>query len=396
MQLPAFIDDHTIEPREYHRRLREWCRMMRASHPVAYDDESKTWLVSRYEDVVRVQSDYTTFSSEHSLNRERRQVVRRDQPSIIELDPPRHRQMRSLITASFSARTIAEMAPQIERIVDELLDKAITEGHVEWMDSFANPLPVMVISDMLGMPRAKWRQFKEWNDALTIDDENGARASEAFTEYFEQSIEERRRQPRNDILSLLINSEVDGERLSHDELMGFCFTLFIAGNITTTSILGNALLCFDANPQTLTQLKERPEIVPSAVEEIIRYMPPFRAGLNDLVLGRVAKRDVEIGGELIQKGAYVQINRLSANFDEQVFPDAERFDIERNPNKHQSFGHGVHFCIGAPLARLETKIALTKLAERVKKTHIVEGEPLEQVRHQLLFGLKRLPIYLEV
>lgn len=394
MRLPAFLNDLTIEPRAYHQRLREWCRMMRESYPIIYDEESTCWLVSRYDDVVRVQSDYATFSSERSLNRERRQGPRRDQPSIVELDPPRHRQMRSLITQSFSARTIAEMAPQIERIVDELLDRAIAKGRVEWMDSFANPLPVMVISDMLGMPRERWRQFKQWNDALTANDEESEWAAEQFTTYFEESIAARRRQPRNDILSLLLNSEVDGERLSHDELIGFCFTLFIAGNITTTNILGNALLCFDAHPDTLDRLRERPEVVPSAVEEILRYMPPFRAGPNDLVLGRVVKHDVELGGERIPRGAYVQINRVAANFDEHIFPDPERFDIERAPNRHQSFGHGIHFCIGAPLARLETKIALSRLAERVKDIHIAEGEPLEQVRNHLLFGLKRLPVVL--
>jgi len=396
MRLPAFIDDLSIEPRVYHERLREWCRSMRVSHPVVFDDESKSWLVFRYEDVVRVQSDYATFSSERSLNRDRRPGPRREQPSIIELDPPRHRQMRSLLTASFSARTIAEMAPQIEHIVDELLDEALAHKRVDWMDSFANPLPVMVISDMLGMPREKWRQFKAWNDALTSDDEEAEQANKLFSEYFERSIEERRREPRQDILSLLINSEVDGERLSHDELIGFCFTLFIAGNITTTNILGNAFLCFDAHPETFQRLRGQPELIPSAVEEILRYMPPFRAGPNDLVLGRVAKRDVEIGGEQIQAGEYVQINRLSANFDEQVFPNPERFDIERNPNRHQSFGHGIHFCIGAPLARLETKIALTKLAQRIKAIHIAEDELPEQVRNSLLFGMKRLPVKFEV
>jgi cytochrome P450 len=390
LKIPAFTNDLSLPPVEYHRRLRQWCQEMRTSSPIAWIEEDSSWLVFRYEDVFRVQSDYATFSSEHTVKGENRDT--KSGSSIVEMDPPRHRQMRSLITLAFSARTIAEMAPQIEEITAELLDQVLASGEMDWMADFANPLPVIVIANMLGLPREQWRQFKAWTDAIINKSPAQAQASRNFSQHFAQAIEERRRHPGSDILSRLIAAEVDGERLSYQDLMSFCFTLFIAGNITTTNVLGNALLCFDEHLEEVERLRQNPELLSTAVEEVIRYMSPFRAGPNDLLEGRVATKDVYICGQLVRQGENVQVNRLSANFDERQFPDPERFDSGRHPNRHQSFGQGIHFCIGAPLARLEIKIALETMLKKFQRWQILQDVPLEQAQSTLIFGVRSLPM----
>ncbi|HLZ59520.1 MAG TPA: cytochrome P450 [Ktedonosporobacter sp.] len=386
MKLPSFVNDLSLPPVEYHRNLRQWSQEMRNSSPIIWDDDSANWIVFRYEDVARVQSDYSVFSSEGT-------VPNGDGNSLIEMDPPRHKQMRSLITLAFSARTILEMTPQIEEIVDSLLERVRQRGEMDWMSEFANPLPVIVIARMLGLPEEEWPQFKKWTDAIINTSPETQDATLGFGQYFAQAIEERHRNPGgNDILSRLIAAEVEGRRLNYEELIGFCFTLFIAGNITTTNVLGNAMLCFNEYPEELERLRQHPELAPTAVEEVIRYMGPFRAGPSGLIEGRIAKTTIQLHDQVIQEGDHVQVNRLSANFDERHFPDPVSFDIGRTPNRHQSFGHGIHFCIGAPLARLESKIALEGLVSKLRNVHLVQDEPLKQAQSLFIFGPQRVPL----
>ena len=392
MKLPSFVSDLSLPPLEYHQRLREWSKEMRTSSPISWDEDNASWLAFRYEDVVRVQNDYATFSSENTVKNEEAVEGRPSSSSIISMDPPEHRQLRSLVTQAFSARTIAGMSPQIESVVNDLLDRALPNGQMDWMAEMANPLPIVVIANMLGLPRDEWPQFKTWTDAIINRSPEREEARQNFAQYFVQAIEERRRHPGQDILSLLIAAEVEGERLDFETLMSFCFTLFIAGNITTTNVLGSAMLCLDANPEEFQRLRQHPEMIASAVEEAIRYMPPFRAGPNDLIEGRVAKTDVHLSQQLIRKGEKVQMNRLSANFDELQFPDPDRFDIARNPNRHQSFGHGIHFCLGAPLARLEIKIALEAMLKKFREVHVVHDQKIEQAQSSLIFGVQQLPL----
>lgn len=392
MKLPAFISDLSVPPKEYHYNLRLWSQEMRDSSPIVWDDKSANWLVFRYAEVSRVQSDYHTFSSEHTVIDARQPNY---SPSIVEMDPPRHQQMRSLITQAFSARTIAGMEPQIQQIADELLDKILAKGSCDWIANLANPLPVIVIANMLGLPAEKWQQFKLWTDAVINKSAEQEQASQNLIEHFEQALDRCRKQPGPDILSLLLASEIDGERLSHDDLIAFCSTLFIAGNITTTNMLGNMILCFDEYPEELQRLRRQPELAASAVEEILRYMPPFRAGPNDLIRGRIAKTDVYLCEQLVREGEQVQVNRVSANFDERQFSTPERFDIGRTPNRHQTFGHGIHFCLGAPLARLEVRVVLECLLKSCQWPRIMPGVSLRQVPSSLMFGVQSLPVTLE-
>jgi cytochrome P450 len=387
MKLPAFIQDFSLPPREYHRNLRHWSREMRDSAPIIWDDESKSWLVFRYTEVSQVQSDYRTFSSEHTVI-----GSTNTSPSLIEMDPPRHQQMRSLITQAFSARTIASMESQIVQIADQLLENILERGTCDWMAHLANPLPVIVIASMLGLPGEAWPDFKRWTDAIINKSADQQQAMQQFTHYFMHALEARYKQPGTDILSQLISSEIEGKHLSQEDLLGFCFTLFIAGNITTTNMLGNMLLCFDEYPEEMERLRRQPELATSAVEEILRYMPPFRAGPNELVAGRVARSDVFLCEQLIRQGEAVQVNRLAANFDERQFPDPERFDIGRNPNRHQSFGHGIHFCLGAPLARLEMRVVLERIQQKFQWLSIAPVTDLKQAPSSIIFGIQSLPV----
>jgi cytochrome P450 len=391
MSFPEFVSDLAIPPQEYHRQLREWSGWMRKHQPVVYNEATAEWVVFRYADVVRVTSDYAVFSSEGTVIKDASD--QKQGTSIIEMDPPQHQRMRSLVTQAFSARTISALAPQIKQITNDLIDRTISKGKMDWMVDFAHPLPVIVIAEMLGLPRDQWPHFKAWTDSIINRSPDSEQAAQSLMGFFIQAVETRRQHPgQKDILSLLIESEVDGQHLSQEDLLSFCSTLLIAGNITTTTMLGNAIMCLDEHPEAIDRLRQHPEAIPTAVEEILRYMPPFRAGPNDLLRGRLVKTDVQLGDQWIRKGEKVQVNRIAANFDERQFPDPNSFDVERTPNRHQSFGHGVHFCLGAPLARLEVAIALETMLERFQSIQLLHDKPLEQMPSLLIFCAKELPM----
>lgn len=371
------------------------------STPVCYDEEASCWQVFRYEDVLRVATDHATFSSESR----QRMLAREDEAeadeavgpllqSLINMDPPRHRQFRSLVAQAFTPRAIAQMAQRITCIANELLDKVIPQGTMDVIDDLAYPLPVTVIAEMLGVPVEDRARFKRWSDAVVAGNsevstpqqaaqtlrslrdraqrQEARRAADEMREYFAPILAERRRtagRPREDLISGLLAAEVDGNRLTEDQLLGFCILLLIAGNITTTNLLGNTMACFDRHPDALATLRQEPELVPSALEEVLRYLPPAK------MLARIAATDTEIAGHAIAHGQLLLAWIVSANHDDTQFPDPERFDIRRTPNPHLAFGHGIHFCIGAPLARLEAKLALQAMLERLPHSSVRQASP---------------------
>jgi cytochrome P450 len=395
---PDFARDLTMPPFEWHRRMCEWSRFMRDTEPVSYSEETKCWRVYRYDDVTRVLNDYATFSSEH----------RTADQSLVSVDPPRHRQLRGLVTDAFSVRTIAQMAPRIAEFARDLLMTPLERGEMDAVSEFATPLPIRVIATMLGLPLDDCQVLCDWSSVFAADLRNGTSptalleaqqetmqtAGEVY-QYFAGIIEERRGRPGQDLISHLIAAEIAGQRLSEAELLSFCVGLLLAGNITTTQLIGNALLCFNEHPEVWQQLLQNRSLVPSAIEETLRYLPPADKGLAEntvFVEGRVVTMDVMLGGQLIRKGGKVNVSTLSANFDERQFPDPERFDIERTPNHHLTFGHGIHFCIGAPLARLEAKIALETLLETIPRWSIQRGTQLELIPCSYTLGVKQFPI----
>jgi cytochrome P450 len=385
--LSSYTDDHTLNPLEWHRRSLEWCREMRAQEPISKSEEYG-WLVFPYQEAIQVYTDYANYSSEYERSASEAQEEAR---SIITMDPPRHQHLRSILTQAFSARKIAQMEPQIQKIADTLLEKISAHGQADFMEELAFPLPVIVIAEMLGLPGEDWPLFKQWTDAQVHNDRNNGSAQE-LTEYFFKSVEQRRHQSDQSLISLLLNAEVDGQHLTPAELFSFFLTLLVAGNVTTTNLLGNAMMTFSLFPGALAQLRQKPTQITSAIEEILRYMGPARVLPHNLIGSRIAQTDIELAGHHIHKGDVVRPIVLSANFDERQFNEPEQFKIDRNPNRHFSFGHGIHFCLGAPLARLEARVVLTAMLKRFSAWEIQERDQLQQIDTDLIFGVKNLPM----
>jgi cytochrome P450 len=361
-----------------------WYHSMREKQPVYGHPQYHYWQVFRYEDVQRVLSDYAAFSSVFGGGGQRNDPLG---SSLISMDPPRHRQLRNLVTQAFTPRSVAQLSERITTIVNQLLDQVASAGRMDIIDDLSYPLPVIVIAEMLGIPREDRERFKVWSDAIvgTAYPEEGDPQA-AMGKYFLDMIEQRSREPQDDLISALLEAQIDGQHLNQRELLGFCILLLVAGNETTTNLIGNALLCFDEQPAVMEQLRAEPTLVPGAIEEVLRYRSPVQ------FMYRRATADTIIRDQEIQAGQMVLAWIGSANRDEAQFPDPDRFDIMRTPNRHIAFGHGIHFCLGAPLARLEAKIALTLLLERFHDIRRVPGVSLEAVDSDLVFGVKHLPI----
>jgi cytochrome P450/predicted dehydrogenase len=376
-----------------------WFRAMRSGLPVVYNRQNDAWHVFRYGDVQRVLSDHATFSSSSvggppGPGQEHRTPLG---ASLISTDPPRHRQLRALVSQAFTPRAIEGLAPRISAIVQELLDRVAETGRMDLIGDFAYPLPVIVIAQLLGIPSAERDQFKTWSDAVvagasagvgTAPPVTGGQAHREMAEYFGRLIEQRRRQPRDDLVSGLLAAQIEGQHLSQMELLGFCVLLLIAGNETTTNLIGNAALCFDEHPEVVEAVRADPALLAGTIEEVLRYRSPVQS------MVRTVARDTTLGARELRvvAGQHVVAWIGSANHDEAVFHEPDRFDIRRTPNRHLAFGAGIHFCLGAPLARLEARIALTALLRRMPDLRRVADAPLTIVPSSMLYGVQRLPV----
>ncbi|GLV54603.1 putative cytochrome P450 YjiB [Dictyobacter sp. S3.2.2.5] len=406
----------TLSTVEDSQKMYQWFEQMRQTLPVWLDEESNCWHVFRYDDVNTVITDYQRFSSERRMQREAIVATARsnnERPprtgrSIIAMDPPQHRQYRNLVTSAFTPRAIDKLRGRVAQITQELLDKATASGSMDFANDIAYPLPTIVIAEMLGVPVSDRPLFQSWADGLlrrqlsdaevfrpTDERRNNpelqrfTRVFEEMSDYFERMLEERKREPRDDMMSALLQAEVDGQHLSMDDTISFCTLLLLAGHVTTTNLLGQAIRCFDEHPDALAQLYREPELIPSAVEEVLRYASPVWR------LIRTTKEEVTLSGITIPKDAAVFAWLASANRDPQQFTEPERFDITRTPNKHVAFGHGIHFCIGAPLSRMEAAVALPIILKQLPNLHVNRrGARLFEGR--FLFGFKHLPITFDV
>ena len=360
---------------------------MRQADPIHNIAEYGAWQVFRYDDVQRVLSDYASFSSNFMEGQGQDPLS----TSLISLDPPRHRQLRNIVTQAFTPRAVARLADRITAIVTDLLDSVVTRGHMDVIDDFSYPLPVIVIAEMLGIPQEDRESFKRWSDAIVgaADDPQGGDPQRQMGAYFLDMIERRRREPQDDLISALLDAQIDGEHLNQRELLGFCILLLVAGNETTTNLIGNALLCFDEQPEVMEQLRAESDLIPNAIEEVLRYRSPVQ------MMYRRATTDITLDGHQIRANQTVLAQIGSANRDEAQFPDADKFDIRRTPNRHIAFGHGIHFCLGAPLARLEARIALTHMLSRLHNIRRDRQQPLEPVGSEIVYGVKHLPITFE-
>ncbi|PZE22175.1 cytochrome P450 [Paenibacillus xerothermodurans] len=364
---------------------------LRNTTPVRYDESRDSWDVFRYEDVHRILKDPANFSSQRSL-------VGKESGSILTMDPPRHSQLRSLVNKAFTPRVIANLEEHITAIANDLLDAVADSGKMDMVHDLATPLPVIVIAELLGVPPEDRELFKDWSDILVKGPDKNtdeafhqvmAEKGQAIRElngYFAKIVEQRRKEPREDLISLLLAAEIEGQKLDDSEILAFSILLLAAGNETTTNLITNSVRLLTEQQDIQSQLRANPALTASFIEESLRFYPPIQA------IGRVATADVEIGGKRIKAGHQVVSWVASANRDETKFVDPEQFILDRKPNAHLSFGFGIHFCLGAPLARLEGQIAIRTLMDRMKQIEFVSGTELSYIQSPFVYGVKQFPV----
>ena len=358
----------------YRERLYEVLDLLRSEAPVHDDPEFHHMFLTRHDDVKAVLKSRDMFVDPRTTLPDdyvRFFVPDLDEggyePSMLFLDAPDHRRLRGIVSQAFNPRAVELMRTRIEEIASELLDAMAGKEQTDLIADYAAPLPTIVIAEMLGVERERRLEFKRWSDDIVQSfdplrtPETTARmhaSQEAMRSYFVQAIEQRRENPANDLISDLIRAEEDGARLTNSEVLSMCTLLLTAGNVTTTDLIGNGMFALLANPAELAKLKSNPDLIVNAVEEMLRYDSPVTDS------GRHALKDIEIGGCPIAKGRTATVSLAAANHDPAIYPDPHRFDIERSDTHNQSFGGGVHMCLGAPLARLEAQIAVNTLLAR--------------------------------
>ena len=399
--LQAFPEE--LEGRESWLEPFEWYREMREDDPVRYDPDRRSWDAFRYDDVKRILDDDETFSVNPRLASD---FAEPDNPgeglifdTMLFQDPPRHDELRGVVDEEFQPRALREREPHFRELAADLLDDVVERGgdRLEVVDDLAYPLPVTIIAELLGVPAAERDRFKAWSDTLVeaASDEEGdeeyvqrqQQAQMEMAQYFMEMIADRREDPRDDLMSRIVTAELsDGSRLSEGEALGMCILLLIAGNITTTNLITNAVRCFaDADADLFERLRGDERGLTSALEEVVRYRSPVQA------MTRVATEDVTMRGETVEEGDRVVVWLGSANRDERRFEDADAFRPDRSPNQHLGFGHGTHYCLGAPLARLEAKIGLMELLDRVEDVRL-DADELRPTRSSFVYGVESLPI----
>jgi pimeloyl-[acyl-carrier protein] synthase len=385
MRDPAFLAD----PYPTYARLRE-------ESPVArLEQENYTaWLILRYDDVDAVFRDSRVWKDWTRMHAgEEGAPAQPSQESMLFRDPPDHTRLRALMNRAFVPVVVRELAPRIQTIVTALADDLEAAGEADFMSAFARPLPVTVIAELLGVPLADQGDLRRWSDAvIRAGDGPGSSQAEvdaaesairALHDYFDRLSALRRGDLRDDLLSRLIAAEEAGDRLSHDELVETCILLLIAGHETTMNLLGNGLVALLSAPGEIERLRQDPGLAESAVEEMLRYDAPVQFSTF-----RFAGEAIELRGQRIARNDHVTCMIGSANRDPAAFSEPDRFDVARSPNRHQAFGRGIHFCLGAPLARLEAALAVRELTSRFD---LSLGAP--ERRSTMAFrGFERLPV----
>ncbi|MCM3269686.1 cytochrome P450 [Paenibacillus elgii] len=384
-QVTGFItDEEKFEPFGWYKNMRE-------NSPVHYDEGQDVWSVFKYDDVKRVAEDKDYFSNAVLI------------PDILKgtlmgLDQPKHTITRSLISRAFTPNAMASWIPRIDSIVAELMASIRDRSRIDIVHDFAVPLPMIVISELLGVPSWDRAQFKEWCSALTLAPQENTpeeymrvyekqmQASAKLVSYFQKIIEVKRSQPANDIISDLIQAEEDGYKLSPEELLSNCVFLLIAGNETTTSLITSAIYSFHEHGLFGT-LHKQPDLIPPAIEEVLRYRSPFQRSVRKVI------QETEIGGKKLKPGDYIVYWIGSANRDEEHFERADELVLDRRNNKHLAFGKGIHVCLGSQLSRLEAKAALTALIQAYPDMAV---DPLYRIdmASSNVYGLRSLPVQL--
>ena len=372
-------------------------RELRERDPVHYSILTQQFVVSRFSDVDRILRDHRNFSNDLQWARSSRGSVgtrKKLKSSMLMRDPPDHTRLRRLVNRAFTPRSVSKMEGYIRATAHRLLDEV--EGDVEFnlMKALAVPLPAIVIARMIGVPERYLDRFKAWSDhlarslepLLTPEEVEAVyRSDQELADYHRAIIAQRRREPRDDLVSRLVEAEEQGDKLTPDETIVMLRLLLAAGNETTTNLIGNGVRALIRNPDQLALLRERPEMVPAAVEELLRYDSPVQLDM------RIATRDLEIGNRRVRSGTMVTMAIGSANHDPERFQRPDELDITRSDQANISFGRGIHHCLGAPLARLEGRIALEVLLERFDRIGFGTRSP-EYRPNVVLRGLEHFDV----
>lgn len=377
-----------------------WLRGQVPAEPVEYLPDLGVWHVYGHQEAVRTLSDPATFSS--NTNRKVPEAEGFTEGNLLQLDPPDHRKLRNLVSHAFTPKVIANLEPRIAELTNELLDTVSDRDHLELVADLAYPLPVIVIAELLGVPASDRALFKQWVDGMfansqqfsltkkTAEQDREMKAvleeTERFTSYLGEHTAQRRRNPREDLLSKLVEAEVDGERLTDAQVVNFALILLIAGHITTTMLLGNTALCLDRHPEQAARVRADRSLIPAAIEESLRFLSPFAA------VARITNTEVELGGHTIPSDEMLLIWVAAANRDPRQFTNPDTYDVSRDPNPHVAFGRGIHFCIGAPLARLEGRVALDILLDRFPLLRTDPASPPEFLANPNMTGVRTLPL----
>jgi cytochrome P450 len=388
-------------------------RRLRRDEPIApllRKNRGPGWIVTRYEDVVAVLKDPRFSNDRRRLQVNQSLASSRWMPgffrsfanSLIMVDEPDHTRLRNLVHKSFTPRRVAEMAGRVEQISSDLLDQAEKQRPADMLTGFALPLPLTVISEMMGVPPEDRMKFRGWTSHFLTNNMMSLRSALAqapsalaMNRFFRRMIADRRAairrgQPQDDLITALVQAEEQGDRLSEDELSAMLFLLLLAGHETTVNLIGTGLLALLQHPAEFEKLKANPDLLDSAIEEMLRFSSPVQ-----YIAPRFALEDLELRGQPIPRGGTVIVAIASANRDETVFPDPDRFDIARTPNKHIAFGLGIHYCLGAPLARLEARLAFQTLLRRFPNMQLaVPADQVEWRESTALRGPAHLPVNL--
>ena len=384
---PAFKAD----PHPFYARLRAEAPVIR----YAWVPFIPAWIVSRYDDVVTVLRD-ERFSKEFSVfTRFAPRTVRMMTRNLVNADPPAHTRLRTLVSKAFTPRTVERLETRVQALCDQMLDAAAGRGRMDLVRDLALPLPITVIGEMLGVPHADQPRFAAWASRVSagssgrlVDVVRAQSGMWSFGRYFRALVEKRRADPRDDLVTALVQAEEAGDRLDEEELLGMIGLLMFAGFETTVSLIAHGALALMRNPEERDRLSADPDLAPAAIEELLRYTCPA-----EYATPRTAREDVMLGGARIPQGAMVLAGLGSANRDETKFTDPDRLDLAREPNKHLALGSGIHFCLGAPLARMEGRIALTTLFRRFPGLRVEpDAEPLAWRRGLIFRGLESLPV----
>ena len=363
---------------------------LRQEHPVYYNERFDFWALSRYDDVVRAARNQEVFSSAQGVGPDKRYGL-----SMITNDPPIHTRLRRLVNRAFTPHMMARFEARIQAIIDALLEAVLDKGAFDLVADYAVPLPVTVIAEILGVEPERREDFKRWSDEVVLfvggaehgtDRERYQHSWEEFKAYFEQIMAARRQQPQEDIISLLVQAEAEHDALTAMEILNFCQLLLVGGNETTTNLIANGALAFATFPEEWRKLRAQPHLAPMVVEEVLRYDSPVQATF------RTTTRAVGLHGSTIPADSKVALLWASANHDPAAFPAPERFDITRTPNQHVAFASGIHYCLGASLARLEARLTAETFVRRLRHLRPDPDGVAARVYNPLLRGLTSYPM----